>query len=298
MRYKDRLIYNGLSRFISFLGKLSPDTGRHASRRLGAIWFAVDRKHRTITIENLTTAFGSQMSPEEIRRLAQDVFFNTIRMIFEYAWYYTVSPIDYSGNFRIKGIENVTRALEKKKGVLVVTAHLGNWELATAFGPMTGLPVTVVYRTIKSAPIDQYILDNRIKTGLKLFPLHNALDAVRQALARGEIIGLLSDQNTGHQKGVFVDFFGRKACTNKGLARLALSTGAPVLPIFFYRENGKFTLEIQPELPLIRTGNEETDIVANTQAYTSAIEAIVRRYPEQWFWIHKRWKTRPLDEAA
>lgn len=296
MDQKDQLIYRMLTQATRIAGNLSSGTAGLISKGLGIVWFLMDRKHRKIAFQNLNIAFGDEKTETEIEMLAKAAFSNTVRMFFEYAWYYTHQPIDYDAHFRMIGTEHLKNAIKKRKGVIVILAHLGNWELLTAFAPMTGLPATVVYRPIKSKAVNRFVIENRNRTGIEFFPLHGALDAVKEALAQGTIAGLLADQNSGHQRGVFVDFFGKKACTAKGPAKLAMGTGAPMIPIFLYREKTKFVLEIQPELPLVNTGNEQADIRHNTQVYTSAIETVVRRHPEQYFWLHRRWKTRPKAE--
>lgn len=294
MNQKEHLIYLGLKGLIRAAGSLGPQTADLISTGLGTAWFRLDRKHRKIVCQNLLIAFGQQENKAWMHKFAKAVFINTCRMFFEYAWYYTRQPIDYDANFKLIGKDHLENAMQKGKGVIAVLAHLGNWELLTAFAPMTGLPGTVVYRPLKSKALNQLVIDNRSSTGVEFFPLHGALDAVQSALARQRIVGLLVDQNSRRDRGVFVDFFGKKACTGKGPAMLAMHTGAPAVPIFLYREGGKFVLEIQPELAFVNTGDEDADIEKNTQIYTLAIEAVVRRYPEQWFWLHRRWKTQPL----
>ena len=274
-------------------GRLSPRTSDLISRFFGAVWYLFDKKHRNIVYDNLYLAYSREKSEQEIKRIAKAVFSNTIQMFFEYAWYYTCQPIDYKTHFRISGADHLKNAMKKGKGVIVILSHLGNWELLTAFAPMTGLPATVVYRPLKSKAINRFVIENRTSTGVDFFPLHGALDAVQQALTKGMLVGLLADQNSRRKRGVFVDFFGKKACTQKGPAKLAMTTGAPMIPIYLHREENKFVLEIQPALPLVNTGDEQADIQQNTQIYTSSIEAVIRRYPEQWFWLHRRWKTQP-----
>lgn len=296
MNQKDDLIYRGLAGLTRAAGNLSSQTADLLSKWIGAAWFRLDKKHRKIVFDNFKIAFGKDKTDPEMQKLAKAVFVNTVQMFFEYAWYYTQQPIDYDAHFRITGAQHLTRAMQKGKGVIAVSAHIGNWELLTAFAPMTGLPGTVVYRPIKLKALDRFVIENRNSTGVEFFPLHGALDAVKTALAKGTVLGLLLDQNSRRQRGVFVDFFGEKACTAKGPARLAMNTGAPMVPIFLHRENKKFVLEIHPELPLVNTGDPEADIQKNTQIYTSAIESVVKQYPEQWFWLHRRWKARPLSE--
>ena len=296
MDRKDQLIYRMLTKITRVAGNLSSETADVISKRLGTVWFVMDRKHRKIVFQNLNIAFGGEKTETEIETLAKAVFSNTIRIFFEYAWYYTRQPIDYNTHFCIHGTEHLKNAIKKGKGVIVILAHLGNWELLAAFASMIGLPATVVYRPIKSNAVNRFVIENRNRTGVELFPLHGALDAVKGALAKGIMVGLLVDQNSGHRRGVFVDFFGKKACTGKGPAKLAMSTGAPMIPVFLHRDATQFVFEIHPELPLVNTGNEQADIRHNTQVYTSAIETVVRRYPEQYFWLHRRWKTRPKTE--
>lgn len=118
---------------------------------------------------------------------------------------------------------------------------------------------------------------------------------VLRSLKNNELVGILLDQNTNVAAGVFVDFFGKPACTNKGLAVLARATGVPVIPAFLAREGGAFHVEFGPEIPTIKTEDEDSDIYVNTRNYNQALESIIRRYPEQWFWVHNRWKTRPCQ---
>jgi len=296
MKLIDKAVYLGLQLFFSILGKFSLQTGASLGKFLGKIWFFLDKHHKKITIDNLSHAYGHEMSRKEIITLARKIFNNTARMLFEYAWFYSPGSKHDSGFFCVKGMEHLKAAHAKKKGVLLLSAHLGNFELTAALVSIVDFPITVVYRKIKSKPFDLLVQKNRESVGAKLFPLHNALDGVSQALEQGNLIGLLMDQNVGRKRGVFIDFFGRKACANPGLSKLALQTGAPVIPVFIYREKGKFIFEIQPELPLIKTGDITNDILKNTQIQNITIEKIVRRYPEQWFWVHRRWKTRPLGE--
>ncbi len=118
-------------------------------------------------------------------------------------------------------------------------------------------------------------------------------------MSEGGTVGILLDQNVARKEGVFVDFFGRPACTNKGLALIAARTKAPVITAFIRRvDSGLHEIHIGDEIPLIETGDKEADLTANTQAYTKAIEDFIRQYPDQWFWVHRRWKTRPLEAPA
>lgn len=294
----DTIIYVTLKYLLLFLGQIPPSTASFFSRYIARIWFRLDGKHRKITLGNLRQAYGETMGTARTTDLAAAVFENTIKMLFEYAWFYGPNVRYNARYFKVKGFSHLLDARKKNKGVLALTAHMGNWELAAALCPIAGIPVTVVYRKIKSGAVDRLVRENRQRLGLSVYPLRNAFKGVTRALHDNQTVGLLMDQNTGHDRGVFIDFFGRKACANPGLSKLALESGAPVVPIFGYRENNHFIIEIQQALPLIKTGDVQRDIHANTQLQNNAIEAVVRRYPAQWFWMHNRWKTRPKTTDA
>ena len=297
MNNLEKILERILKCTLGGMGRIPRHISKGLAIFLGKVWFSLDKKHQSITIDNLSRAYGGKLSPGQCRQLAETVFANTVQMIFEYAWFYASQERERSSCFKVRGMAHLRKAHAKGKGVLILTGHMGNWELLLALVPLSGYPASVVYRPIKSEPIDRVVRENRNSIGVSLHPLHNAFEGVRKGLEKGELIGLLMDQNTGHHRGVFVEFFNRKACANPGLAKLALDTGAPVLPVFIFRENNRFIIEVQPELKVIRTGDREKDIVENTQLHNATIEKVVRRYPEQWFWLHKRWKTRPLDGA-
>jgi KDO2-lipid IV(A) lauroyltransferase len=158
---------------------------------------------------------------------------------------------------------------------------------------MTGYPVDIIYRPLDFRPLDKFFVELRTQFGGNLIPKGRSMRRILKILQEGKPLAFLMDQNVDWYEGVFVEFLGRPACTNKGLALLALATEAPVVPIFLVREASYFRVEIGPEVPLVKTGDKTKDIETNTQKYNEVIEAMVRRYPDQWFWVHQRWKTRP-----
>ena len=297
MKFTDNIIYFGISTFMSLLGMITVSIGNMMGDLLGSTWFFLDRKHRKLTINNIKSAYKDEKTDNEVKKIACKAFQNTSRMLFEHTRFHRMKLEDFHDLFSITGFEHLKDAHKEGKGILGFTGHLGNWELLAAVPYLTKIGFSVVYKTIEFAPVGKYMHKKREFTGLKLLPLHNALDEVIETLNRNEIAGLMIDQNMRKRhRGVFIDFFGRKACSTKGLAKLAISTKAPVLPVFIYRDKGKFNIEILPKMPLIQTQDEEKDIFDNTQAYHSLIEKYVRKYPEQYFWVHNRWKTRPLEE--
>jgi KDO2-lipid IV(A) lauroyltransferase len=158
---------------------------------------------------------------------------------------------------------------------------------------MTGYPADIIYRPLDFRPLDQFFVNQRTRFGGNVIPKNRSMRRILEVLKREKPLAFLMDQNVDWYDGVFVEFFGRRACTNKGLALLALKTKAPVVPLFLVREASFFRLDIGPEVPLVKTGDKTKDIETNTQQYNAVIEAMVRRYPDQWFWVHQRWKTRP-----
>jgi len=194
-----------------------------------------------------------------------------------------------------EGGENFHRAREKGNGILFLTAHFGNWEwMAATFPIWFRCPCHVIVRPLDSRLLDGIVERLRTCTGNRTVPKEKSMGRILRLLRQGELVGVLLDQNVSWQEGVFVNFFGEPACTNTGLALLALKTGASVLPVFNFRQaDGRYRVVIGPEIPVIWTGDKDTDVEKNTELFTSVIERYVREYPDYWFWLHQRWKTRP-----
>jgi len=198
------------------------------------------------------------------------------------------------------GFENYERAFARGKGVLFLTAHFGGWELSAFTHSMHGHPMNVVMRPLDNIYLDRLIQRYRTMHGNTMVDKDDFVRGLLAAMKKGETVGILMDTNMTPPQGIFVDFFGIPACTASGLARIALRTDAAVVPGFTIWDSAlrKYRLRFDPAVELVRTGDNEADIVANTQLFTKVIEDYVRRYPEQWLWIHRRWKTRPPGEQA
>ncbi len=297
MKPIDTVIYHVISLSMNLLGMIPAPIADKIGDFLGSLWFFLDKKHRTLTISNLTHTYAGEKDEKEIIKIAERVFRNTARMLFEHTRFHRTKLENLHKLFTITGLEHLEAAHARGRGILCFSGHLGNWELLSALTYITGIEFAVVYKRIEFEPFNQYIMKKREFTGAKMFPVHNALDEIVKCLKRGGIAGLYVDQNVRKRhRGVFIDFLNRKACTTNGLARLALSTKAPVIPIFTFKDKGRSHIVILPEMPLIETGDPEQDILENTQAYHSVIEKYIRKYPDQWFWMHNRWKTRPPEE--
>lgn len=193
---------------------------------------------------------------------------------------------------RYDGLENFTSAMARGKGVLVATAHLGNWELSAFAHAWMTAPMNIVVRPLDNLKIDALVEHRRALSGNHIIEKKDAARGILRALAAGEAVGILIDQNTMPDQGVFIDFFGMKACAGTAFAKLAQHSGAAVVPGFalWSEDERRYVLRFYPEVPI--TG----DVAADTQRIHSVLEAIIRKYPDQWLWIHRRWKTRPAGE--
>lgn len=288
----DDHIYRLLRLLMLALGSLPMWLADFCAHLLGLLWFKHDARHRKITLENLTRAFGDQMTPDQIEILGKQVFKNIVNILFEFAWTLKFDRETFLSHFTVKGVEHVNAALARGKGVIGLLCHLGNFEMLIAGIEPVGVKGYAIYRRLDFEPLDRLIREGRRRFNLEVIPRGKSSKKAEAILKQGEIIGSLLDQSVDWYLGPFVDFFGAPACTHKGFAKLALKTRAPVLPMYTVRKNRHFTVEILPEIPLVETGDPIKDIEINTQNYTSVIESLVRKYPDQYFWVHNRWKTK------
>jgi len=201
---------------------------------------------------------------------------------------------------RTEGLEHYLAAQARGNGVLVVTGHLGAWELSSFYHSLMGHPMGMVIRRLDNRRLDDFVNNIRCMHGNRVLHKDDFARGLLTAMREAETVGILMDTNMTPPQGVFVEFFGRQACTASGLARVALKTGAAVLPGFMVWEpaEGKYVLHFGPELEFTQSGDTEADILAATQQCAAATEAWIRRYPDQWLWIHRRWKTRPAGEPG
>jgi len=197
----------------------------------------------------------------------------------------------------VDGFENFDSALRRGKGVLFLTGHMSAWELAPFAQALYGYPLHFLVRPIANRRVDELINGYRCRSGNQPIEKNRSARSILKILGGGGTVGVLSDHNTSHES-VFVNFFGIPAATTSGLARIALRTDAAVVPGFLSWDSDirKYRLRFEPAVELARTGDEEADVIENTARFTRVIEDYVRAHPEQWLWVHKRWKTRPPGE--
>lgn len=259
---------------------------------VGWLFYHLVQRQRIIALHNLRRAFPEK-DLTEITRIARGVYRNIALVAAEFFLIPALTQKDIDRLITVEGLDKYHRALDKKRGLLMFGAHFGNWELGAAAAALLLKPVMVIYRSLDNRTLDVLVNRVRSSTGNVTLPKKRAMRAMLHRLKDNGIIGILIDQNVAWYEGVFVDFFGRPACTTDGLALLALHTEAPVMPTFLIREaRGRYRLVIGDEVEIVKTGDREADVRVNTQNLTRIIEDMVRRYPDQWLWIHQRWKTQ------
>ncbi|MCK4486556.1 MAG: hypothetical protein KAU38_07330 [Desulfobacterales bacterium] len=258
---------------------------------LGMLVYLADLRHRRIVRRNLQFTHP-EWSLDRIRRLSERIFQHLGVTVLEICQMTCFSREDILRKVRIRGKENLFNAVESPKGVIMISAHLGNWEMAPLFvSCYLQKPLLLVARQIQSKTLDRWIHRLRSNFGNIILNKKRALPKMARTLLQGKALGLLIDQGTKLSRGVEVTFFGRTATATPVAALLARRYDCPVLPVFCIREaDAGLTLVVEPPLTLKRTEDLRADLKANTQIMTSAIEKAVRAYPEQWFWFHKRWK--------
>jgi KDO2-lipid IV(A) lauroyltransferase len=249
---------------------------------------------RHVGMRNLALAFPEKTRRERARILRGE-FTSLGRQLAEVCLFpkYTLENIDKICVY--DGFENFERALARGKGVLFLTGHLGGWEVSSFMHSLHGHPLHIVMRALDNVYLDRFMREYRTMHGNSTVDKDNFVRGLLSAMKKGETVGILMDTNMTPPQGVFVDFFGIPACTASGMARIALRTDAAVLPGFTIWDSKlrKYRLRFDPAVQLIRTGDDDADAVANTALFTKVIEDYVRHYPDQWLWVHRRWKTRP-----
>jgi Kdo2-lipid IVA lauroyltransferase/acyltransferase len=266
---------------------------------LGKIAYAVSPKPRERTIYHLGLAFSSEKSTKEIIALSKQVFIMLGKNAGDILRSLRVRKLEDLNKFlETHGLENYEKAFARGKGVMFLTSHLGAFDLQITNMALRGLNPNIVGTALKDERLNELLWEYRNAYGA--VAIERGKESVRlfKALKSGGSIAILIDQDT-KVKSRFVVFFGMKASTPIGATILALRTGAAVVPTYiFLDKNGKQQMHILPEIPLVMTGDEETDLVVNTQNFTNFTEQIVREHPEQWVWMHERWKTRPGEEIV
>jgi len=287
------LLLKGFSIFINLLPE---GFSLWFGRQLGRLAYHFNREHRKVALQNLHIAFGEEKSEEELHAIAKGTFQNLGMMAIEFFRIPRMNTETFEKRVVVEGLHEAMGLLKKKRGVLILISHFGNWELMGLMSKVIGNPIMVIAKPLKNRYVDQFITEIREEAGLEVIPPERASRKVIHALSQNRVVGILIDQRAKRSEGVWVDFFGRKAPTTPGLAVLALKTGAPVLPVFMIRNgSNKHRLLIKEPLELIHTGDVKKDVEANTQLINHTLESMIRQYPDQWFWVHRRWERKKTE---
>ena len=259
-------------------------------RIIGTLVYLIDASHRGIVRRNLRLAFPD-WSQEKIRQTSKRVFHHLGATFVEICQLATYSKSDVIARVRVVGSERWLRVLESNQGLIVVSAHLGNWEVGMQYAAcFMQKPALGVAKKIRFRPLNQWVHKLRTRFGINIIHKKGALPDMRQTLRRGGVVALLVDQSK-RQEGVDVNFFGHRVPATPAAAFLSIRCKSPILPIFCIREaSGQLTIHVERPIKTKWSGDLRSDVQANTQLITDAVERMIRKYPEQWFWVHKRWK--------
>jgi KDO2-lipid IV(A) lauroyltransferase len=282
---------------LKFLGALSLPLARRVAAALAAVIAPFQPRLRRTAMFNLRLAFPDwteQQRRATVRKLVKHLGW----MAAEFAHIPRFTRESMQRLVALDGFENYAAAESKGQGVIFFTGHTGAWEIMPIAFSLLHHPIYFLARRIANSRVNRLIESYRCATGNRAIDKNQSARIVFRALREGASVGFLGDHNTMLEEAVYVPFFGIQAATTSGAARLAMRTGAAVLPSYMYWDEilRKHRLRFEPAVPLARTGDEEADVRENTVRFTQALEQFVRAHPEQWLWMHKRWKNRPPGE--
>lgn len=294
---KEWLEYAAVWLILKTLGALPRRIARGFAASVTSLLFSLQPKLKRTAAFNLRLAF-----PDWTGAQREDVTRKMVRNLGWMAAEFARIPRLTKGNIEevviLEGHENFLEGQRRGKGVLYLTGHIGAWELSSFAHALYGYPLHYMARPLDNKRLDALVNQYRCSSGNKPIFKNESARVTLKILKDSGTVGILADQNTMPEEGVFVDFFGKPACTTTGIARVALHTGAAVVPGYVYWDEAirKYRLRFEPAVELVRTGDTEGDVFENTQRFAKVLEEIIRKHPEQWVWVHKRWKTRPKGE--
>ena len=294
---RHRLEYALVWPVVKILGAMPRSLARAAAIMLAGAVYHLHRRLRKVGLRNLEIAYP-EMAAAERRKIVRGVFVSLGRQLAEFCRFPRYTRDNVAQVAVYEGFENFDAAQRRGKGVLFLTAHLGGWEVGSFVHSIHGHTMRIVVRALDNPYLDRLVERYRTLHGNSTFEKQDFARGLISAMRAGETVGLLMDQNMTPPAGVFVDFFGVPACAASGIARVALRTDSSVVPAFTIWDDvrRKYRITFAPRLTLPKTGDDERDVLNATQLFTRVIEEYVRKYPDQWLWVHRRWKTRPEGE--
>lgn len=289
----NHLLYALISSALVVLAVLPRRLAYWLGDRLGDMVYCCLASRRRVTLENLALAFGTTKTRAEQYAIARAVFRNQGRHLMDISRLWRITPQRFDAMCTVEGLEHITELLRRGTGLLLISGHCGSWEFASAIALQLNTPMHIIVRPLDHPVLHRLAETYRQRCGYQAIPRSQALSASLQALRRGEIVCVLMDQSSLRSEGIPIEFFGVSAYTTTGPALLALRAKCPVINGFMiWQADGSHRLVFSREVPVCRTGHLRQDIADTTRTFTQAIEAHIRRYPEQWFWVHRRWKRR------
>ena len=286
----------GLLRFFELIPLPVAYALAHTTARL---IYVLDRRHRRVGLVNLRIAFPGQRESWRASVLRR-CYVNLSDLLVEVSRFprLTAEQLRSRVSYSDGSLERYQEAKRRNAGLLFFTAHVSAWELLPFAHALFGYPLSFVVRPINNPALDTLLLRYRTMSGNRAIPKKNALRSLLGVLQQNGDVGILIDQSVFPSEGVFVPFFGKLACTTNGLAMIALRTGAPVLPGFLLpgRRRGHYAIHFGEEVVPCRDGSLEENIRATTEKFNRVLEEVIRRHPDCWFWLHKRWKERPPED--
>jgi len=292
-----RLQYWTVALLVRLMGLLPRPMAHGVGIMIGGLVYYLHPRLRRVGRRNLEIALPEK-TPAERRKILRGVYVSLGRLLGEACLFPRYTPENAAAIAVYQGFENFEAAQQRGKGVLLLTAHLGGWEVGSFFHALQGHPMKIVVRPLDNPYVDDLVARYRGLHGNSMIAKQEFARGLIAAMRSNETVGILMDTNMTPPQGVFVDFFGIAACAASGLARIALHTGATVVPAFTIWDSvlRKYRVEFDRPIDLVCSGDDDADAVANTAKFTAVIESYVRRYPEQWLWVHRRWKTRPSGQ--
>jgi Kdo2-lipid IVA lauroyltransferase/acyltransferase len=284
---------------LAVFGALPLQLSLSLGSTLGRWGYYLSGRLRRTGQRNLELAFPD-LTPQRREELLHGCFQNLGRLLGLFSHFTNTSTAALQSIVDAEGLDHLDAAIRNGRGVILFTGHVGAWELSSFALSLFDHPLGFLVRRIDNPKIEALVDRARTRLGNRTIDKRSAAREMLQILQSGETLGILVDLNTLEREGIFVDFFGVPASTTFMVAKLALRTGAAVLPVFapWDSQRGRFLLKVEEPLQLDRTGNEEEDVRRFTQLFTGVVEEYARRYPDQWLWIHRRWKTRPPGEPG
>lgn len=299
LKTRHHVLYHAFRMFLGLGSRMPLGLTRPIGRQIGLVAMSIVPRDRRRIRSHLQIAFPD-LPDREIRRLSKATARHFGSVLAEVAWLWRASAQQVMRLCPMEGTDHLYDALEAGKGAVLTTAHCGNWEILNARLCVAGIPMTVAFRSVYDPRVDRFVTALRTRYGAEMVP--RGADAGQRlvaALSRNRVNGLLIDQDIRDIPSVFVPFFGRPAWTPSGAAALALKMGCPTVPTFIHRlSDNTHQVVAHPPIPPPDSGSHEDRITELTAASTAAIERQIRSHPEQWVWMHRRWRTQPQEERS